>query len=322
MSIFFFYGDEDYNIELEINKLKSKNLDKNFSSMNFKSANNPPFADLISHLRTQPMMFGNQMILINCSDYFSRSWEDSQIKEIESTLKNIPESLFIIFVNVLPRDENKKIDTRRKFYKVLTKYAQTQEFPAYKNYNVKEISAWIKKNSKKFGITFSDDACSALIENIGSNLRELSKEMEKLQLSAYPKTEITRELVKEVCISNEDLFACTNNLLKSDKTKAIAEFRKLTDKKHPLEIITAMNTIIKNWLNVKLYNAKGKSNFEIAKLVNMHEYRVKLTLEQLKNTPLKSLVKLKQNLTQAEFNMKSGNGLSGNDEIEIAFLKS
>ena len=73
MAVYFFYGDEDYNIELEINALKKKLLDKNFSSMNFKSLDNPPYTDLISYLRTQPMMFGNQMILINCEDYFSKS---------------------------------------------------------------------------------------------------------------------------------------------------------------------------------------------------------------------------------------------------------
>ncbi|MEI8128286.1 MAG: hypothetical protein WCG95_01585 [bacterium] len=70
MSIYFFYGDEDYNIELEIKKLKKKLLDKNFASMNFKTADNPSFPELISLLRTQPMMFGNLMIVIDCEDYF------------------------------------------------------------------------------------------------------------------------------------------------------------------------------------------------------------------------------------------------------------
>ena len=74
MAVYFFYGEEDYNIEVEINKLK-KSLDKNFLEMSFKVYNNPEYKDLISILRTQPMMFGKMLIVIKCLDYFSNSFE-------------------------------------------------------------------------------------------------------------------------------------------------------------------------------------------------------------------------------------------------------
>ena len=35
MAVYFYYGDEDYNIDLAIEALK-KGLDKNFASVNFK----------------------------------------------------------------------------------------------------------------------------------------------------------------------------------------------------------------------------------------------------------------------------------------------
>ena len=67
--IYFFYGEEDFDIENEIGKLK-KGLDKNFLEMSFKTFDNPKFPDLISILRSQPMMFGKMLIVINCLDYF------------------------------------------------------------------------------------------------------------------------------------------------------------------------------------------------------------------------------------------------------------
>ena len=305
MSVYFYYGDEDYNIELEINKLKSKLLDKNFASMNFKSVDNPNFADLISYLRTQPMMFGNQIIVINCADYFAKTLEDSQIKEIESALESVPESLCIIFVYILPRGENKKVDTRRKFYKTVSKYAQVQEFPAFKGYQIREISAWIKKSAKKYDISFNDEACNALIESVGSNLRELDKELQKLQLTAYPKKEITKDMIKEVCITNEDIFACTDFIAKGDRVSAVAEFRKLTEKQFPMMLLSAINTIVKKWVLLKLHKSQGKSNIEISKLTGQHEYKVKLDLEKLSRISLKELVQLEQNLTEAEYKIKS-----------------
>lgn len=320
MSVYFFYGDEDYNIELEVNKLKAKLLDKNYTSMNFKTFDNPPFADLISYLRSQPMMFGNQIFVINCSEFFTKAWEDYQILEIEDALKNNAESLCIIFQYILPRGDSKKIDTRRKFYKILSKYSVVKNFPALKNYNVKELTLWLKENSKKFNISLDLQASNALIENIGANLRELLKELEKLSLIAYPEKLITKDMVKDICIMNEDIFTCTDCLLENKTDEALLEFRKLTDKRYPLEILSTIQTVIKSSLLMKLNSAKGKSAFEISKLMNMNEYRIKINLEKMKNISLKDLVTLKQRLSRAEMRIKSGNAIKDTDEIELAIL--
>lgn len=320
MSIYFFYGDEDYNIELEIKKLKKKLLDKSFAVMNFKTAANPSFPDLISILRTQPMMFGNMMAVINCEEYFSKTFEDNQLEEISKALEDNVESLCIIFTAILPRNEGKKVDSRKKIYKIITKYAQTQEFPTFKTYKIDDISNWINKETKKNEITLEKDAALTLIEQVGNNLRELSKELEKLKLLAHPKNIITKKMVKEICISNEDLFSFTDFLLKGDRGCALSEFKKLLDKKHPLEILSALQTMLRKWIIIKS-KSREISMFELSKLTGQHEFVVKTTLEKMKNTPLKDLVALKQNLTQAEYNIKSGQSINAIDEVEMALFK-
>lgn len=320
MSVYFFYGDEDYNIELEIKKLKKKLLDKNFASMNFKTSKNPSFPDLISLLRTQPMMFGNMMVVINCGDYFSKTFEDSQLEEISKALEDNIESLCVVFTAILPRSECKKIDSRKKIYKIITKYAQSQEFPTFKTYKIDDISNWINKEAKKHEVTLEKDAILMLIEQVGNNLRELAGELEKLKLLAYPETKITKKMVKEICISNEDLFGFADFLLKGDKGHALLEFQKLLDKKHPLETLSALQTMLRKWIVIKS-KSKEKSLFEISKLTGQHEFVVKTTLEKMKNTSLKDLVALKQNLIDAEYKIKSGQSVNLIDEIEIAMLK-
>ena len=320
MGIYFFYGDEDYNIEQEIKKLRKKFLDESFSAMNFKSFDNPNFADLISLLRTQPMMFGNQMIVINCENYFSKTIEEDELKEISYALEDHPKSLFIIFVVNLPRNEGKKIDSRKKIFKIITKYAQTQEFPTFKTYKTDDIINWINKQSKKIEISVEKDAALALIEQIGNNLRELVKELEKLKLLAYPKDIITKKMVQKICISNEDLFLFADYLLKNNTGKALLEFQRLLDKKHPLEILSALQTMIRRWIFIKS-EAKNLPLFEIAKLTGQHEFVVKKTLEKMQETRLKDLVKLKQNLTQAEFKIKSGQSINHIEEVERALLQ-
>lgn len=321
MAVYFFYGDEDFNIDLEVEKLKSK-LNQDFLAMNFQTLDNPEYPELITALRTPPMMFGDMLVLINADKYFSTQknfFEDGELEDIDDALKNNPESLNIVFVIKLPRDEGKKLDSRRKLYKILTKY-NSQEFASFKTYKTAEISAWIKNHAKKNkDLTLNEDAIELLIEQIGNNLRQFDGELDKLKLIAYPEKVVTKKMVEEIVISNQDLFNMTELLMKNKKDEALLEFKKLTDKKHPLEILAAIQTMLRKWIILK--TKTSMSTFELSKQTGMHEFVVKQTLAKLKNTRVSDLVNLKQNLFNIEYKIKSAEALDIISEVEIALIR-
>lgn len=319
MSVYFFYGEEDYNIEQEVEKLK-KGLDKNFLEMSFKTYDNPKFPDLISILRSQPMMFGKMLIVINCLDYFSKTFEDKEIKEIENALEYNNDNLDIVFVAQLPRNEGKKLDSRKKLFKLLKKF-NSLECALIPTYKTAELESWIIKQGKSKGIKFDKDALTAIISQIGNNLRQIDGELDKLKLFAYPNDTINADMVKEICISNEDLFAFSDFLMENQKDRALLEYRKLLDTRYPLEILSTLQTMLRRWIILKA-KAHNSTPFELAKLTGMHEYVVKLNLQKLKNTNLKDLVKLKENLTDAEYRIKSGLALDIEKEVENALFRS
>lgn len=318
MAVYFFYGEEDFNIEKEIEKLKG-NLDKNFLEMSYKVYDNPKFSDLISILRTQPMMFGKMLIIIKCLDYFSKTFEDKEIKEITKALEDNNENLDIVFAAQLPRDEGKKLDSRKKFFKLLSKY-NAKEFATIPTYKTNELEAWIKKQAQSKKLKMTQEALTAIITQIGNNLRQIDKELDKLQLAAYPDNVVNADMVRENCISNEDLFVFSDYLMAGEKDKALREYRKLLDKKYCLEIVSTLQTMIRRWIVLKAKSSE-LSPFELAKMTNQHEYVVKLTLQKLRKTNLKDLVKLKENITNAEYKIKAGLSQNPEEEIENAFFK-
>ena len=315
--IYFFYGEEEFNISNEIGKLK-KTLDKNFLEMSFKTYDNPKFPDLIAILRTQPMMFGKMLIVINCLNYFSKTFDDKEIKQISDALENNPDTLDIVFVAQLPRDEGKKLDSRKKFFKLLKNY-NAQEFPTIPTYKTAELEGWVQKQARSKKIKLDNNAITTLIAQVGNNLRQLDGELEKLALLAYPKDLITKNMVQEICISNEDLFAFSDYLMQNEKDKALLEYRKLLDKKHPLEILATLQTMLRRWIILKSKSSEC-SPLELSRLTGQHEYVVKLTLQKLKKTSLKDLVHLKQRLTDTEYKIKSGQLLNPDEEVENAFI--
>lgn len=318
MAVYFFYGEEDYNIEQEIGKLK-KGLDKNFLEMSFKTYDNPKFPDLISILRSQPMMFGKMLIVINCLDYFSKTFEDKEIKEIESALENNNENLDIVFVAQLPRNEGKKLDSRKKLFKILKKY-NAVECSVIPTYKTAELENWIVKQGKSKGIKFDKNALTAIISQIGNNLRQIDGELDKLKLFAYPNDTVTADMVREICISNEDLFAFSDFLMENEKDKALLEYRKLLDTRYPLEILSTLQTMLRRWIILKA-KSQSATPLELSRMTGMHEYVVKLTLQKLKKNNLKDLVKLKENLTDAEYRIKSGLALDVEKEVENALFR-
>lgn len=316
--IYFFYGEEDFDIENEIGKLK-KGLDKNFLEMSFKTFDNPKFPDLISILRSQPMMFGKMLIVINCLDYFSKTFEDKEMKQIEQALEDNNENLDIVFVAQLPRGEGKKLDSRKKFFKLLSKQ-NAKECAVIPTYKTAELEGRITKIAKDKGVKLDKDAMTALISQIGNNLRQIDKELDKLKLFAYPKDVVTASMVREICISNEDLFAFSDFLMENRKDKALLEYRKLLDTRYPLEILSTLQTMLRRWIVLKS-KAKSASSMELSRMTGMHEYVVKLNLQKLKNTNLKDLVRLKQSLTDAEYRIKAGLALDVEKEVENALFR-
>lgn len=317
MAVYFFYGEEDFNIEQEIEKLK-KGLDKNFLEMSFKTYDNPKFPDLISILRTQPMMFGKMLVVINCLDYFSKTFDDKEIKQIAEALEENNDNLDIVFVAQLKRDEGKKLDSRKKFFKTLSKY-NAQEFAVIPTYKTAELEGWIVKQAKAKKLKMDTGAATAMISQIGNNLRQLDTELDKLQLMAYPQNVVTPDMIKEICISNEDLFAFSDYLLEGKKDLALREYRKLLEKKYCMEIVSTLQTMLRRWIILKAKSSEC-TPMELSRLTGQHEYVVKLTLQKLKKTNLKDLVKLKQNITEAEFKIKSGQAPNAEAEVENAFF--
>lgn len=318
MAVYFYYGEEDYNIDLEIEKLRSK-LNPDFISMCYQVFNNPNYQDLITALRTPPMMFGETLVVINSEKYFMSNkkssegedvvtFDDNQLDDIDDALKNNPENLNIVFVVRLPRGENKKIDSRRKIFKILNKY-NSKEFNIIPKY---ELSNWVIKCAKSKSLKINNDAVELIVEQIGSNLLQIDAELEKLRLTAYPKNVITKDMVKDNCISNEDLFNLTDYIINGDKGKALLELKMLLDKKYSLEISSALQTMIRKWI---IFKTQGSANAAYGPSLP------EPVKKNLKKVSTADLVRLKQVLFEFEYKIKTAESVDMISEVECAIIR-
>ncbi len=321
--LYFYHGQEDFLIESELNKLKDKLVDKAFLATNFRVYDNPKFPELMDILRTPSLMFGSILAVINCEKYFfdtkgKISFDDKEIKQIEETLQTIPETLNIVFVCKIERESTKKIDTRRKLYKILAKNTTMTEFPEWKTYS-KELPSWIQKQAKQKDLIIASDVVQFLIDRLGTNLRIINSELDKLKLAIYPTKAVTKEHIQNICTSSEDIFVLTDYILKGEKDKALLEFQKLCTNKHYLEILAVLQTNFSKMASIKV-DSVNKSPMEIAAKNHLPEFIVKKHLEKLRKVPMDRIIKIRKNLLEAEYRVKTGEMSFYELPVELALL--
>lgn len=310
MPIDFFWGDEDYLIEVAVNKIKKEILGDDINPLNYRSIDNPSFSLFSETLRTTAMMFGDIVIQIKCPKYFlsakgEAKLDDKQVLELVSGFQNISEKVHIILVCPIPRGEKKKPDSRKKLYKELVKITKPQEFQSFKNYEEYKIIPILSKIASQKDLKLGQNEASFLIQTTGSSLRDLEGQLEKLKLYSYPSNVISIDMIKEVAVNNADIMTVVDLVLNGNIIGAINLIHEVLQKEHYLPSLALIQTMFSNLLKTKLYSDK-MSSFEIASKLNQNEYIVKLNLQKLSKISIEKLIKYKINLENSEYKLKSG----------------
>lgn len=322
MSIHFFYGQEYYFLEKEIQKMKSEYLNSDFITMNYKTFDNPEGAQLIECCQNAPLMFGDMLSVIHIDKYLignKMSLTDEQLESFEFALKNVNPQVHLVFVCKILWDEPKKPDSRKKFYKIISKYGTTKEFPMFRTYD-KQLPSIITEIAKEQGLKVSQSVCSYIIEQMGTNLTIISTEFSKLVNAIYPRTTVETKDIKTFCPSSEDIFEFADVLALSDKDEILKQYNLLTEKKHPLEILAFLQAGLSKYIFIKTYE-KTSSNADMGAKLGIHEFVVKKSREKLAKVPLDRLLAIKKNLTEAEYKYKTGQALLPDLLLEVSLMR-
>ena len=310
MPIQFLWGDEDFLIEKALNKIKKEVLNDDINELNYRAVDNPSFALFSELLRTNAMMFGDVLIVIKCQKYFLESkqkekMDDKQTTELVSAMNNIPDRVHIVLVCPTPRGEKKKPDSRKKIYKELIKLTQPQEFQSYKSYEDYKLIPIVSKMANEIGMKINQAESSLLIQTIGTSLRDISTQLEKIKLFAHPETLITKKMIEEISSSNSDIFALVDLVLNKEYIEALNLLSEILQKEHFLPSLAFIQTTVSNLLKIKIYSSQ-MSSYDLAIKLNQNEFIVKKNIEKISKVQLEDLVRLKINLAQAEYKLKTG----------------
>jgi DNA polymerase-3 subunit delta len=120
------------------------------------------------------------------------------------------------------------LDKRKKLTKVLLDNCQLVEFPALKD---GEAKAWAKSRLKELKITCDEQALSELIALVGTDVRTLFSELDKLASAAANTGRISSEMVDELIGRSRELsnFELGDHLVSHNRERALETLHRLLE---------------------------------------------------------------------------------------------
>lgn len=290
--IYLLYGEEEFLIEEEIKNIikKSKIENINISKYDFEIDN---IQDIIDDAYTISLFENKKIIIAKNLDKFLKN-NDKEISLLEKYLGNQNEDVILIITS-------QSLDDRKKIVKTLKKQSTTKEFNKNKN-----ISNTVRKMFDEYKIDYK--TIDILIKNVGTNLKILYQEAEKLKTYKQDKIITEQDVLELSCNSSEeDIFNLINYIINKNKEEAFRLYKILINKnEEPLKIIITLANQFRIIYQSKELYKKGNNEDGIAKILNIHPYRVKLALEKGKNYSSKILLEYLLKLAELDSQIKNG----------------
>jgi len=173
--------------------------------------------DFLQVYSAYPMMASHRVVVLRDSEKLSAETLGGLVEVVDSPL----ETTVLIAVGG-------KVDLRRKFFQQLVKKGCAVDFKIpYDN----QIPQWIQRYSRRKGVNIEAEGADLLNLLVGSNLRELASEIEKLQTYLGDGVPISRQAVEKGvgATRNTSIFELTDAIGERNRPKALALLQEVLD---------------------------------------------------------------------------------------------
>ena len=261
-----------------------------------------PLEEIIDSLQT-PAFGSDKKVVICKNPYFIKDEKiklpfTNDLEKIDEYLKDPnPDCEFII---VCPK---KYYNAKSKFIKMISKYAEIENL-LFEDEN--DFYSYGMQLIKKANIDIAPKATTILFDRCREDVCKLEREIAKLALySDYIDEELINKMVSKPL--EDDVFELSNALLKQERKKIMQIYTDLKLLKiEPITLISLLANQFRLVLQVAILKKKNLGETEMASFLNVHPYRVKLSLQYLKNYNLNEVKNILVDLANLDSKIKSG----------------
>lgn len=305
--VYVLHGPESFLAEEFLSLARREMIDPEFSDLNVSvyDCTEVSLSDILQDAETLPFMGEHRLVIARQAYFLTGSKPPSKVESdpdaLLGYLQNPP-----AYTTLILHTEAEKLDERKKLVKTLQQKSKVIPFFLLKD---AELHAWIERQADKYRASIQRPQAMKLVERVGSELRLLDKEVEKLALFVGEGGTITDQVIEDLCARTleQDVFALIEQVASGRLDKAL---RMLYDcmktGEEPIKLLSLFARQFRMLLQVRQLAPRGYSQQQMAGMIKMHPYAVKKALEQARHFSEDSLKKLLLILAEEDFRMKSG----------------
>lgn len=295
--LYLLYGDVHYLIDKEITKILNDNKieDINISKYELDNTN---YKDIIEDASTISLFAAKKAIIVSNAYLFTSDIKSLDLTLFEEYFNNYnPDTILIFKLN------EPKIDERKKVVKLIKKIGVVKDYN--QNNDLNKIVLDMFDNYK-----ISSSLITLLIDRVGTDIYTLKNEIDKIKLYKNNDLDITEEDIIDLTSENieADLFKLIDAIIDDNKEQGITLYKEMLKYNlEPIQIIVSLANKFRLIYQVKELSLRGYNQGDIASLLHQKPGYIYFLMQQGKKYSSDKLVSLLKDLSELDYQIKSGN---------------
>ncbi len=305
MTLYWFWGEDDFSMAQAIERLQQESLDPAWRAFNYEKLTGDRDTALIEALNqalTPPFGQGSRLVWLS-EPTITSSPEGAQ--ELERTLAVLPETSILLLTS------RKKPDGRSKFVKLVQRYGHIREFALIPPWRTEELYRRVQEAARDRGFALTPGATELIAQAVGNDTRQLENELTKLDLLAQTQPQpldgpVVAELMATHNHSSLELVAAIRDGDPSKALQLVAEL--FNQNESPLRIVATLTSQLRLWLLIQLSVERGeKDERAIAKLTEIsNPKRIYFIRREMRHLTSQQLLATLPRLLALEASLKRG----------------
>ena len=307
---FLFFGEEDYLKSFAVSAAREALCpDPTFALFNDVRIDALDYSAgaLLDALTPPPMMAEQKLVTV--SGLNLGALRSSEIEDLCEALEALREYDYNVLILSVPAGQMEEGILPKRPSALLTRLGEYLTPVRFEPISGARLAGWVGKHFQHHGVSADPDVCAYLIDFCGKSMFTLSSETEKLAyyVLQHGRQTVTRADVDRVSVSelSADTFALANAILDGKYEDAMSALEVMRFRREePVMILSEVSRAICDLVTVKAFLDEGIQAGEIAALMKMNEYRVRIYCASAANKSMKRLRRAVELCSEADLSLK------------------
>ena len=269
--IYLLYGEEAY-LKKQYKERFIKAMLPEGDTMNYAyyEGKNTDIKEVIDLAETLPFFAERRLIVFENTGFFKSAGAD-----LADYISDMPDTTYFIFIE-------SEVDKRSRLYKAVKAKGHIVELGVQ---DENTLRRWVQGLVKKEHKTMEPGDIVYFLNKVGTDMENITKELEKLVCYAMDRDALTREDIDAVCVTQitSHIFEMVNAVAEKNQGKALDLYYELLAlKEPPMRILFLLTREYRILFHVKALLKQGYGRKEIASKAGLHPFAAGRYMDQAK----------------------------------------